>query len=89
MIAFDEILPQFGSNKFKQKAQVANDGVVAQNGVTGLLQVINTQGNQARQKQNPKKTGLPYSQLQSREHPERHHSKKRNEAHRHSLINPI
>jgi hypothetical protein len=47
-VTFNEILAQFGPNEFKQKAQVANDGVVAQNGVLGLLQITDTDQDQCR-----------------------------------------
>ena len=50
-VTLDEILPDFGADVFQRKPQVADDGVVAQNGVPVLPQVVNAQRHQCTQHQ--------------------------------------
>jgi hypothetical protein len=42
VIAFNEILPNFGTNKFQHKPQMAYHRVVAQDGALGLHQIQQT-----------------------------------------------
>ena len=86
MIAFNEVLTQLGSNEFKQKTKMTNDGIVAQNGMLRLLQVMHTHNDQACQQKNPQQTGLSHHQLQSRDDPKRHRAKKSDVTQWHFLI---
>ena len=42
VVAFNEILSNFGANKFQHKTQMANHGVVAQDRALGLHQIQQT-----------------------------------------------
>ena len=68
---------------------MANDGVVAQNGMLALLQVTDADNHQGRQEQDPQETGLSNHQLQCRQNPQQNNDKERQEAQRQALINPI
>ena len=46
VLALDEVLPDLGSDEFKQKTQVSNDGVVSKNCVVLLLQVMHAKASQ-------------------------------------------
>jgi hypothetical protein len=88
-VAFNEILAYFGANEFQQETQVPNDGVVAQNSVPSLLQIMNTHDHQSREQQHPPQARLTHHKLQGRQNPKRHDSKKCEESHWDALINPI
>ena len=44
--AFEEILPHLGTDGFQKEAQMRGDGIVAQDGMAGLADVMQAKGDQ-------------------------------------------
>ena len=51
LVAFDQVLPDLGADAFEEEAHVAEDGVVAKNGVAGLGHVIKSKQREAAEEQ--------------------------------------
>ena len=68
VLAFNEILPNFRADEFQQKTHMPEDGVVAQDGMVGLQQVVHTdRAEQRKQEQPPRQltTGNQHQQTQT------------------------
>ena len=81
-IAFDEILAHLGPHIFEHEADVADDRVVAQNGVARLLQVVHAQGHQRRKHQHHGQPHAKRHQRKQRQQQPEHAQRKGRVAHR-------
>ena len=52
-VALDEILANFGANKFEHETQMPNDGIVALNRMMGLLQIAQANHDQQDRPERP------------------------------------
>ena len=68
VVAFQEVLPQFGANELEHKAQVPDDRIVAQDRAFGLRQVVQAQAHENHEHRHPPATLAKPHQREDTQH---------------------